>query len=234
MSSFELPVIAIPNMVFFPRTTIHIYLNNEKHIAMLEKMCKDNKELIISLAVAVGPSEIYDTSSSNDKFSVKSKMVYYAPMKIGTSGYPKIVRSFENGSIEVAVKGRRRVIVEGIVQNLPHPVFSVKEYPDRTESKIFSEGIIERLENIFEKWEESYIDDSIKREEILGEITSVAHLADFISHFIIDDIELKQILLENDSVFERIQILSSLLKDDHPFKPDLEIARMVKDFDPKV
>ena len=196
MDNLELPVLPIPDLVFFPNTAVPLHLMETVYVKMI-KDCIENKSPVgIALAIPV-----------ENTFQGRP---YYSPRDVCGIGQPIILEEYEDGTIKVLVKGSGKARLNSIVQNLPYPIFNAEIVPDKKDQEIISEGKVENLKDVMENWLMNHIEDSLERDTLSRNINSVQQIIDHISMFIIKDQDIKQVLLESDSLYERIQMLNLL------------------------
>jgi len=112
-------------------------------------------------------------------------------------------------------------------------VYRVRLLPDQKESQLMElEGPqIERLRSLLNAWIDDSIYDSLERETFLESLDSLHHLIDYVSMYLINDRLMKQIVLENRSLHDRVQQLYSLLRGDYPDCEDSLVALAMKDYE---
>jgi len=158
---------------------------------------------------------------------------HYTPQAIATMGKPMMLEDLEDGSIRVIITGQQRVELVSVEQNLPYLVYRVRLLPDQKESQLMElEGPqIERLRSLLNAWIDDSIYDSLERETFLESLDSLHHLIDYVSMYLINDRLMKQIVLENRSLHDRVQQLYSLLRGDYPDCEDSLVALAMKDYE---
>ena len=155
----------------------------------------------------------------------------YTPKNICSIGVPVIVEPFNEGTLKILVKGVKKVKLLSIHQNLPFLIFEAEDYPDYPKSTILNGGVVERLRNILDLWLEENISDTTERESFQDNLKTLAHIVDYMSMFLIQDVTMRQNLLENNCLVERVRILNLLLKDNNPFEEDLLTIDAFKNFE---
>jgi uncharacterized protein len=218
MDKLRIPVLPIPNVVFFPNTSIPILVSEPIYIRMIHECIESGSLMAIAMAQPV------------QEFSYHVK---YSPQKVATMGKPLLIEEKYDGSIKVLIRGVSRVCLEKVVQNLPYLVYEVGPLPDKKEKHaiLCEDDKIGRLKSILDQWMAQTIPDSIEREAFSKNLEGLSHIVDYLSMFLIQDADMRQLILENRSLFERIQILSSLLRGKCPKKEDSSVLYAMKDFE---
>tara|TARA_R110002072_G_scaffold1989_3_gene16501 strand:+ start:67832 stop:68530 length:699 start_codon:yes stop_codon:yes gene_type:complete len=213
----DIPILPIPNVVFFPNTTLPIVVAEPTYIRMVKECVHNNSMLGISMA------------EPTQEFEHHTK---YSPHKIGSIGKVIILEEYEDGSLKVLVRGKSRVRLNHVIQNIPYLVYNVTLLPDINNgtSVELGENKLSKLKGILDDWIDAAIPDSLERETFQNSLLGTAHIIDYLSTFLVDDRRVRQILLENTSLPERVQILSSILneKGEEPENPFMVNA--IKDF----
>lgn len=215
-SDFLIPIIPIPNVVFFPHTVLPILIEEPVYIRMVKKRAEEGQWIGIALADPVG--EV-------------GGVTRYGPRKIFGAGKPIILDEEENG-LRILVKGIVRMERVEIHQNLPYLVYKSKILPDfDSHQTLVSDSAVSRLTELLDKWINQHITDSLERDYFNQNLLSLHHIVDYICTFVIQDPLTKQLLLENCNLHERIQILNSLFKEERPFEENPFVLEGLKSFE---
>lgn len=214
---FTIPILPIPEVVFFPHTVLPIHIEEPIYVKMVKKCVEENGHMGVCLAE---PTQSYP--------GVKVK---YVPKKICSIGKPVILEEYPEGGVRIIVKGVVKVRLTNVIQNLPYAIFEAEEISDIKENRVYNQGKIERLNEILSTWLDQNIPDSVERESFKKNLETVHHITDYICMLLIQDPTVKQLLLENHSLYERIQLINSLLKESDPFQEDLLVAQALKNFE---
>lgn len=214
MKNLKIIVIPIPQVVFFPHTSMSIFIDTTL-AKVIESIVANNEMVAI-------------TKAKNEMLHLQG-----AFEKICTVGKPIILEKLRDGGLKILIKCSSRARLLRPLQNLPYPIYEAELLPDLPDQLTsgFLDEKIERLTNILNSWLIQNIPDPEEREILEGTLLTTAHSIDYISAFLIKDMQIKQILLENDSLDERIQILDSLLSDSCPFDENKSVVRALKDFE---
>ncbi len=220
---FKLPVLPLPNVVFFPHTNLPVHIIEPFYVQLVEHCLKNECPMGISLAIPSFRGKI-------DKNGIFKST--YIPMEVCAYGEPYIMERLPDDSIKILIKGTGRAKIKNIVQNIPFPIFEAVDYPDqKTDAKFTNELGMKRLQSMFRRWIEVGILDSVEREMFAQSIDSIHQVVDYLSMLVIKDIEVKQILLETTSIEERVHSLNMLLVGSLPHKENDHRAKILKQFE---
>ena len=75
------------------------------------------------------------------------------------------------------------------------------------------------------------VSDQKERDNFFKNLKSVHHIVDYISMFLIQDPQIRQMLLETTSLFERIKTLNLLLQGEAPFSENGHAAEVMKNYE---
>ncbi|MBT3583563.1 MAG: LON peptidase substrate-binding domain-containing protein [Halobacteriovoraceae bacterium] len=217
MKSLILPVLPIPNVVFFPNTELPIFLVDQVYVRMIKECVREGMLVAISLAEPI----------QNSFFPTPK----FRPKKVCSYGKPIILEELADGTIKVLIKGVGRVQLETVIQNLPYLVYEGIPYPDLPEQELLGSNTLTKLQKLLESWTRESIPDSLERESFMKSLTTLNHMVDYISMFLIQDREVRQVLLETTSIFERIQMLKSLFHEELPLFEDIQAATAIKSYE---
>ena len=215
MTKLSVPVLAIPNVVFFPHASLPIYIVDPIYVRMVRE-CVSNDQLMAITMMSVNGSPF---SSVQQHFQVCSV------------GKPIILEEMSDGGIKALIKGVERVKLLTPQQHLPYLICNAEVYYDQLESEVVIGSSVERLKKILNDWLVENIPSSVERQVFTQSLISVYHVVDYVSMFLIQDTEIRQLLLENTSIYERIQMLNSLLKESKPFSEDPTVVSAIKNFE---
>jgi len=214
MKNLKVTVIPIPQVVFFPHTSIPIYVVDGQLVDTIEEIVAKNQLVAVTRAKT-------DQLHLNDSFE-----------KICSVGKPVILEKLMDGGLKILVKGNSKAKLTQAIQHLPFPIFEAEFLEDRVDgTRDYLDEKVERLKTILNSWFVENIPDSDERKAFEMTLLSTQHYIDYIATFLIKDLEIKQMLLENDSLYERIQILDSLLPESCPFSQNETVVRALKDFE---
>ncbi|ATH08935.1 hypothetical protein BIY24_13555 [Halobacteriovorax marinus] len=216
METLRLPVLPIPNVVLFSRTSLPIYILEPVYIDMVKKCIRDNTPIAISKAVEIGREDY---------------KVRYSPCDICGYGRPVILEENVDGTLKVLIKAIGRVRLLNVEQNLPYLVYEAEYFNDKIESEKLHGPQIQNLKKLLDNWLEVNILDSFERETFANSLTSIYHIIDYICMFLVQDPELRQLLLENNSLFERIQLLNSLFEEPSQFEESSLVVSAIKRYE---
>ncbi len=213
----KVAVLPIPDLVFFPGTSLPLYVVEPVFIRMIRECVDQN--MLVGISMAEPLVYIYGHRRPS-------------PKNICGIGKPIILEELYDGTLKVLIKGFGRVKLEQVQQNLPYLIYECEEYGDLPEPNGFiSDDKIERLKGLLDAWILETITDSVEREHFQENISSMKQVVDYISMFLIQDHEMRQLLLENTSMNERIQMLDTLLKGPTPYLEDTTAVQAIKSYE---
>ena len=96
---------------------------------------------------------------------------------------------------------------------------------------IFEGDEIFYLQDLMRSWLETYILDSREREQFLMHLNSVHRLVNNVSMLLVKEPKVKQILLENDNLPERIKLLNKLFRSQIDFQENSIVVNAMINFD---
>ncbi len=214
--TMKVNVLPIPNVVFFPHASLPIFVVDQVYLRMI-KDCIDKGELLV-----VTMAEHHGVYKSFNEYGHK---------KVGSAGKPIILEELPDGTIKVLIKGVCRVSLGTVIQNLPYLVCEAEELHDIIESEVLIGPKVERLREILNSWLTENIPDSVEREIFSQSLISIYHIIDYVCMFLIRDRDIRQLLLENTSLYERIQMLDTLLQEPHPYIENPSAVSAIKSYE---
>tara|TARA_R110000868_G_scaffold378945_1_gene644596 strand:+ start:6873 stop:7568 length:696 start_codon:yes stop_codon:yes gene_type:complete len=214
-SFLTVAVLPIPNMVFFPNTDLPLYMADPRHIQMVQDCIASGRLMAVSLM---------DITSGHTRLR-------NSPRAICTVGEPVVLSENEDGSIKVLLRSHFRVKLLTLKQSLPYMLYTAENIPDqRCESDFNQDFGLGKLHSLLKRWAKENIDDSSERENFLNKITNAKEIVDAVSMYMVVDSEIRQLLLENVHLSERVQMLATLFSNNFQSE-DIHIAEALKRFE---
>jgi uncharacterized protein len=220
MEKLIVSVLPVPNVVFFPTTALPLYVEDPVFIKMLTDIVEADHYIAISLAQPI---------MTPTKYNYKGPQ--YRPFKTCGLGKPIILETYENGALKVLVKGVGKVCLHNLIQNLPYPKFEASMVHDLEEHPRSGNGMVNRMHKILLEWINTYVLDSVEREAFIDGLESVNHIVDYIAMLLVHDPELRQLILESNSLYERLHMLNALISDKPPYRLDVSTTKAIKEFE---
>lgn len=215
MNKLTLPVLILPQVVFFPKTSLPLIVQDKLCITMLKKCIENGSPIALALGYDPESGPIYPGSHSICSYG---KVIF-------------IEETSDGGYLKVLIRGIGKLELGQIIQNLPYPIYEAYPVHDKPEQISLHFPSIENLQNKLHEWAYQHIGDSLEREHFLQQLTGVRQLVDYVCMLLIKDVEIKQMLLSNNSLFERIGLLNSLLRHPSLLIEDQEVARAMKTYE---
>ena len=211
----KVPMIVLPNVVFFPNTSLPLYVADEKFEKLIQSAIQYNQYVGVSLEK---DNIILDEDfNGHNIFSV---------------GKPIIVERMTNGILKILLKGVHRVRVLSINSYEPFLEATCETLRDEYyRSDVKFEHKLSSLNAILEEWLNNTISNLDEREQFQQTINTQKSTIDYISTFLIQDKIIRQILLENTNLKERVELLSLMLTYSFPFYEKVEVCEALKSFE---
>jgi len=222
MNTIKLPILPLPNIVFYPNTNLPIYIEEPVYIRMIQQAVQNE--------APIGIVMVPHHHLSEDPHGAFSGIQYIPHNCACGVGIPVILEETELGHLKVMIRGIGRAMIGQLHQNLPYPIFTAKPFDDLEENSFYQQSQIERLVDILNNWIDETLIDSLERENFKNNIQTIQSAIDYTSMFLINDALMRQKLLESNSLNQRIIILNTLLCGASPTEEDSVILRAFKDF----
>ena len=213
MNILHLPILTIQDVVFFPHTVIPLTLDNPMAIRIVKDCIELGSPIALPFVEGLG---IFGQSP---------------PKRICGMGIPIIL---EEGPtfLKILVSGIGKVKLGRVLQDIPYPIYEgeVLYDMDELDDPDGEEENTERLSSILTSWIGQSVEDKEERESFCQNIISVNQVIDYLCMFLIKDTDIKQHILENNSVCSRLQMLNLLFKSHDPYNPDPLTLGIIKDY----
>jgi len=194
-SLIEAPVFPLPNAILFPGVLLPLHIFEERYKLMVESALNGDRRLAVSLLRKSAEGE-------------------WAPSMVCGLGEIMKVEDLDDGERNILVKGITRVVLREVRQEAPymkgllqplddlHPQEAVAR-PEQHEITRLAQQLIFLLD----------MKDAARWMNMIGFMEDPSLLADFVSFYLIEDISLKQDLLETLDVLVRMQRLKTALEE---------------------
>ena len=192
----DLPILSIPNATLFPKGILPVIVADPTYVQMIQ----DCVEMRMNIGVHMGK-----------RVPIFNRYSEYVPEKIGVMGKATIVEELSDGSIKVFIRGIERIQLKEVKQNIPYPIYQVETLPDLEGGSLDTKKVA-FLTDFFKRWVEETVPDFQIRQ---GDCSAII---DQLSVFLVKDIFIHRLLLENRSLDDRVQILYTLFRDSSNFK----------------
>jgi len=212
MKTLKVPVLPIFNVVFFPHTAVPLQLVNPVGIQMIKDCVEANSPVALSLT-----------------YNSQTESVSPVQKTCGV-GIPIILEEKRN-FLKVLVVGMSKVRLIKPVKTSPYPVYEAEIFTDNKETFSLKIEEIDRLKKILNSWLIVAVSDQKERENFFKNLKSVHHIVDYISMFLIQDPEIRQLLLETTSLYDRIKTLNLLLQGESPVSENTHAADVLKNYE---
>jgi Lon protease-like protein len=207
-------VLACADLVFFPNCDLVLSLNDPRHIQMV-KDCLTHERL---MAVSLADVKNIHAHSHN------------TPHLICGAGQPIILEENDD-SIKILLRGLVRLKLLNLIQSLPYMLYRAELIPDLESAQAHIENdLVSKLYKSLSKWAQRNMKNSIERESFLAQMTGLHQIVDAVSMFLVVDPEVRQLLLENVHLHERLQILSSLFNHEQ-LQEDARVVAALKNYE---
>lgn len=212
------PVICLPNVVFFPETVLPMTIQDKTCISIIKEAAQNNTMIALS--------------KSRDNAADASYRPSARPCLTCTTGFPHIIEEDQEvGYIRIVLKGEARIQLKNCLQELPYPIFQAEIIQAEYSETVFDNKEINYLRDLMNSWLETFILDSYEREQFQNHLVTIDRLVNNVSMLLVKDPSVKQILLENDSLPERIKLLNRLFRAQNNFQENSMVVNAMINFD---
>ncbi len=216
----EIPVIPIPEVVFFPKTVLPLRIEEPSYQLLVRDAIKSHKEIAVAMARRSDQLAIYNGR----------RLSLFIPAPICSIGHPVIVEEDHYG-IKVLIKGTQRVQLLNLISNHKYPIFLAKIIHDDQQVFGRSFGHIQQIANMLEEWVAITVEDSLEREVFYNSLHTTSHIINYSAMLMIGDRDVRQLLLECDSNLERVNYLFLLLHGRSPLEENPRVSSAIKRFE---
>lgn len=213
-----IPIISIPNVVFFPGTSLPLFIMDKNFFEIIDDCIKENGYLGISLA------------------KIDEQTLTVTPHQILGIGKPVFMQKLEDGTLKVLIKGFCRGEIKSKLYNIPYPTYEVEFFENENAIPIESNINYKKCQRLLFDWLEQNIDDKMERDKFIDTIETPQSVIDYLCTFLIKDSPVRQLLLENNNIHEVINILCLLYSGESTdqrilnFEENAHVSNALKNF----
>lgn len=192
-------VISIDNVIVFPETEVLIYVSDKKTLSLIKESISKERPI----AVCATEELKKNTNQTNSNI-------------IGCLATVHMESTQSDGPIYALLKVQQRITLTKLVQNIPYVIYKYELLPDYHDHKAqtFSGNVIRELKTKLLNWSNHNITDSLERDYFDSKLTGLRVITNYACMYLISSAQLRQSLLENKSLFDRVHILNLLLQSD--------------------
>ncbi len=213
-------VFPLRNIILYPHTVLPLIINDEGY----QRMLKDSIEQNFPIAVGLGDTILLGDPSRPSP--------YLRPRETLGLGLANILETYEDGSQYVIFQGIGKIRLEGIVHQEPYLLCHGEVIYDQEPSQVaLLNNPIKRLESLLFTWLRHNVDDYDHLNSMLTTIKTANQIVDYICAFLVQDNDLKQILLESRSLSERIALLDALLPKNYHNRESPYVGELIKAYE---
>ena len=189
-------VISVEGIVVFPETELLIYVTDEQTINLIKESSASGSP------IGVFSSEALSGVNSTGKLGV------------GCMAHPHIESTSTNGSVFVWLRMTEKIMLTRVIQEVPYALYNYSITPDIQDvvSKTFNGHVIRDLKERLLQWSQENIEDSIERSYFLAKLTGLRSITNYACMYLVESVELKQQLLENRSLYNRVHLINVLME----------------------
>lgn len=188
----EIPVMTLPNTVFFPQTVLPLHIFEERYRMMLAETLRTHRVFAVA---ALSPSTAFFTKETREP-----------PHRIATAGVISACQKNENGTANLLLEGLARVEIESIVREEPYRVIRVKPIPEPASTDgVKAEKLRRDLLRVFRLQKKLGAEIPPQLTIALDSVDDVRVLCDMAVFAIAGSAQFKQRILETNDLVERVE-----------------------------
>ena len=223
MKKNELDIAVIPfeNLVLFPSACVPLYIFDPIYIKLIDDCIKNSRKVALALS-----DPIIDQAGKTQPGVLK-------PRKITGFGEVILLKEYPDQSKYVLLKGEGKAELKEPTQTYPYlicksKILETNDNASKNLSNSFEPKKMLRLREILNYWINQNFPDEKQKEFLRKDLQTSESVLDYLSTFLIQDKDIKQILLENGSIQEKIQLISLLFHHKNPVNEDHFTAEIIK------
>jgi ATP-dependent Lon protease len=190
------PLVALKDMIVFPRMRITLSMSREKSIRAVEEAMMQPEHLLI--AAAQFDAEI-DDPQPKDIYSVGSLV------EVTTMHHQ------QDGSFQVLLHGLRRVQIEEFVEQEPFLRVTVEGLKEEQPHGSMADAVVRHATSLFERYAQLNRRFSVEDINSIVSLKAAARLSDMLATFVVTDFRQQQELLEMLDPLARLEKICVLM-----------------------
>ncbi len=190
-----LPILPLRGMVVYPKTAVPITIGQPRSIRLVDAVMAGDR--LIGLL----------TSKDSDNENPKTDELY----QIGTAATIHRMFRAPDGTIRLVVQGISRIKVNEFIQEEPYITARIEQYPEITEESLEVEALARNVQDQFQHIAEMIPSIPVELVATVTTITDPLQAVYTIANFQRMDVEDGQLLLEYNSILDKLKKLVGLL-----------------------
>lgn len=200
MNSEEIIVNVLPldRVVFYPNVSLPINVFEPRYIEMV----KESERTATPIALVQAKSR--EVEKKEVDFTLND---FY---EISGVGKPRFLRERPDGSLLLILEGFAKVRLEQIVQSAGYPRCRARLLQEVKELAKEKETAYLRMRQILLTWIERNIQFRDQKELLLNSLKNPPETIDCYCSFLVKDVDLRQVLLEEDDINRRMNLIERM------------------------
>lgn len=147
-------------------------------------------------------------------YSPEFKSGQHFPSRVCGAGPVQVLKRYEGGEADILVMGATRVKFNRFIQEEPfligegEVVETDKEMPEKTQKTLLHD-----IRQMLISWFFTQMDDAERPIQFFKNVNDLELLTHFVANYFVPDLEQKQMILEDNSLESRAQVVWQVLKD---------------------
>lgn len=198
----EVLLLPLVNVTLFPRTTKPLNIFEPRYLDLVRHSVQSQTPIAIAF--------VEDAQAHNVPV-VGQILVGVRP--IAGYGQAQIIEERSNGTLLVFVQGLGKVKL-GIVKDIQHGyiVCEAEPIPENQDLAEAEKSQLEDLRKILTRWIHAHIPDPAQQELFLKNVSGAEEVVGAFSSYLVRDYDLQQMVLEFDSMNEKVRFLFRLIE----------------------
>ena len=213
-------IFLLRDVILYPYTSLPFSIRDET----CQKMIADSLQQNFPIAVGLGDPVFLPDGRVSKNMGL--------PKQIMGLGIPEVLDRDGDGTQYILFQGVGKVQITRILSNSPYMLCEAKVLSDNESTlNSLTPNPTKRLEQVLNRWLVNNIEDPDYLQSTLKNITTVPQVMDYLATFLVQDRELKQMLLETHDLAERIQLLDVLFPKKEAERENLFSGEVLKQFE---
>ncbi len=191
----KIPIFALPQSHLFPGIYLPLHVFEDRYKQLLEYV-EENKTI---MAVSYAP---------------EFKSGQFFPSRICGAGPVQLVKKFETGESDVLVLGTQRIKFTRFIQEVPFLIGEGEYLETETDMPESTRAdLVQDIRQTLISWFFTSMEDAERPIHFFKNVVDLELLTHFVANYFVTDLEQKQLILEDNNLESRAQMVWKALKD---------------------
>jgi Lon protease-like protein len=205
MQYLKVNLFPLSDVVLYPHASVPLNIFEPRYIKMVHDSINNNTPIALMLTNLL----------ENEQFILKTNAGDFTNAVVGI-GHPQILHQNVDGSMFIMLRGISKAkLVQKVDEKLEEKPYRIYQAQALVEDEVLPEGYcfrLNRLKKMLKVWLDTNIKSKEDRDTFINKISEPNEIIAYASHFLVENPTHKKIILEEDSLNQKLNLVLDFAK----------------------